>query len=119
MASQDLHESGNNDSATRASVSEGAGQNVLRGKAYRQNSAEQRARLKPLRQALQKTEKQLERLQTQLAALQTELADPAIYEAEQRERLAEVVRNEGALKAELDEVEELWMEQQEALDDAS
>lgn len=119
VARQDLHESGNNDSATRASVSEGVGQNVLRGKAYRQNSAEQRARLKPLRQALQKTEKQLERLQTQLAALQTELADPAIYEAEQRERLAEVVRNEGALKAELDEVEELWMEQQEALDDAS
>ena len=119
VARQDLHESGNNDSATRASVSEGVGQNVLRGKAYRQNSAEQRARIKPLRQALQKTEKQLERLQTQLAALQTELADPAIYEAEQRERLAEVVRNEGALKAELDEVEELWMEQQEALDDAS
>ena len=119
VARQDLHESGNNDSATRASVSEGVGQNVLRGKAYRQNSAEQRARLKPLRQALQKTEKQLERLQTQLAALQTELADPAIYDAEQRERLAEVVRNEGALKAELDEVEELWMEQQEALDDAS
>ena len=119
VARQDLHESGNNDSATRASVSEGVGQNVLRGKAYRQNSAEQRARLKPLRQALQKTEKQLERLQTQLAALQTELADPAIYEAEQRERLAEVVRNEGALKAELDEVEELWMDQQEALDDAS
>ena len=119
VARQDLHESGNKDSATRASVSEGVGQNVLRGKAYRQNSAEQRARLKPLRQALQKTEKQLERLQTQLAALQTELADPAIYEAEQRERLAEVVRNEGALKAELDEVEELWMEQQEALDDAS
>ena len=92
---------------------------MLRGKAQRQSNAEQRQRLKPLRQALQKTEKQLESLQSKLEALQTELADPAMYEAEQRDRLAEVVKQEGAIKAELETVEELWMEQQEALENAS
>ena len=50
--------------------------------------------------------------------MQTELADPAMYEAEQRDRLAEVVKQEGAIKAELEIVEELWMEQQEALESA-
>lgn len=91
----------------------------FRGKAQRHNSAEQRARLKPLRQALQKTEKQLERLQSQLEGLQAELADPAIYDAERRERLAEIVKKEGALKAELEVAEELWMEQQAVLEDES
>ena len=42
-----------------------------------------------------------------------------MYEAEQRDRLAEVVKQEGAIKAELETVEELWMEQQEALENAS
>lgn len=92
---------------------------AFRGKAQRHNSAEQRARLKPLRQALQKTEKQLERLQSQLEGLQAELADPAIYDAERRERLAEIVKKEGALKAELEVAEELWMEQQAVLEDES
>ena len=91
----------------------------FRGKAQRHNSAEQRARLKPLRQALQKTEKQLERLQSQLEGLQAELADPTIYDAERRERLAEIVKKEGALKAELEVAEELWMEQQAVLEDES
>ena len=94
-------------------------QSALRGKAQRQSNVEQRQRLKPLRQALEKTEKQLESLQSKLEALQTELADPAMYEAEQRDRLSEVVKQEGAIKAELETVEERWMEQQEALENAS
>ena len=39
-----------------------------------------------------------------------------MYEAEQRDRLAEVVKQEGAIKADLETVEELWMEQQESLE---
>ena len=91
----------------------------VKGKEGRQSGAEQRVRLKPLRQALQKTEKQLERLQTELAKLQEALADPALYEADQRDRLAAIVKDEGALKAEVEGVEEQWMEQQQALEDAS
>ena len=91
----------------------------LKGREQRQTSAEQRARLKPLRQELQKTEKKLERLQVQLASLQEVLADPSLYEADQRDKLASIVKDEGALKAELESTEELWMEQQQAIEDAS
>ena len=91
----------------------------IKGKELRQSGAEQRVRLKPLRQALQKTEKQLERLQTELAKLQSALADPTLYDADQRDRLATIVKDEGALKAEVEGLEERWMEQQQALEDAS
>ena len=114
-----LPSSGDTSSGAHTPTSGSSHQPALRGKAQRQSNAEQRQRLKPLRQALQKTEKQLESLQSKLEALQTELADPSMYEAEQRDRLAEVVKQEGAIKAELDTVEELWMEQQEALENAS
>jgi len=90
-----------------------------KGREQRQTSAEQRARLKPLRQELQKTEKKLERLQVQLVSLQEVLADPSLYEADQRDKLASIVKDEGALKAELESTEELWMEQQQAIEDAS
>ena len=113
-----LPSSGDTSSGAHTSTSGSPHQPALRGKAQRQSNAEQRQRLKPLRQALQKTEKQLESLQSKLEALQTELADPAMYEAEQRDRLAEVVKQEGAIKAELETIEELWMEQQEALENA-
>ena len=114
-----LPDSGDTASSAQISTSGSSHQAAPRGKAQRQSNAEQRLRLKPLRQALQKTEKQLESLQSKLEALQTELADPSMYEAEQRDRLAEVVKQEGAIKAELETVEELWMEQQEALENAS
>ena len=102
-----LPDSGDTASSAQTSISGSSHQPVLRGKAQRQSNAEQRQRLKPLRQALQKTEKQLESLQRKLEALQTELADPAMYEAEQRDQLAEVVKQEGAIKADLETVEEL------------
>ncbi len=57
-------------------------------------------------------------LQQTLAKLQAELADPALYEAERRERLSEIVKEEGAVKAEIAILEDTWVEQQEAIDNA-
>ena len=91
---------------------------VGHGKVQRQSNAERRARLRPLQTALQKTEKALEVLQQTLAKLQAELADPALYEAERRERLSEIVKEEGAVKAEIAILEDTWVEQQEAIDNA-
>jgi len=88
------------------------------GKAQRQSNAERRARLRPLQTALKKTEKALEVLQQRLAQLQAELADPELYEAEQRQRLSEIVKEEGAVKTEITTLEDVWVEQQEAIDDA-
>jgi len=103
------------DEAPQITPSAGA---VGHGKVQRQSNAERRARLRPLQTALQKTEKALEVLQQTLAKLQAELADPVLYEAERRERLSEIVKEEGAVKAEIAILEDTWVEQQEAIDNA-
>ena len=89
-----------------------------RGKQHRQSAAEQRARLRPLQNALQKTERALEERQTKLKALQDQLADPTLYEKQEQDRLGELVRSEGLLKSEIAALEEAWIDQQEALDSA-
>jgi hypothetical protein len=72
-----------------------------------------------LQKALQKTERELERLQNKLASLQAELALPGLYHEGSRDKLAELVKSEGALKVQIATAEEAWMEQQEALESAS
>jgi ATP-binding cassette subfamily F protein 3 len=89
------------------------------GKGRRQSSAEERAALRPLQKALQKTERELEGLQSKLASLQAELLLPGLYDEGARDKLAELVKSEGALKVQIATVEETWMEQQEALESAS
>ena len=84
-----------------------------------QTTAALRVQLKPLQKALQKTEKTLEALQVKLVALRSELADPTVYEADQQARLAALVKDEAEAQTELEKAEELWMEQQDAIEQAS
>ena len=90
----------------------------IKGRQLRQGAAEQRARLRPLRNALQKTERSLEKQLGILEELQGQLADPTLYEAPNQSRLAELVRAEGTAKTEISALEEIWIEQQEALESA-
>lgn len=88
-------------------------------KQNRQGAAEQRARLRPLQKALEKTERTLEGSQQKLSELQAQLANSDLYEPGQQEQLAQLVEQEGLLKAQLGELEETWMQQQEAIENAS
>ena len=90
-----------------------------KGKHNRQGAAEQRARLRPLQKALEKTERTLEGLQKKLVDLQAQLANPDLYEGSQQDQLAKLVETEGLLKAQLSEIEETWIQQQEAIESAS
>jgi len=90
-----------------------------KGKHNRQGAAEQRARLRPLQKALEKTERTLEGLQKKLVDLQAQLANPDLYEGSQQDQLAKLVETEGLLKAQLSEIEETWIQQQEAIENAS
>ena len=90
-----------------------------KGKHNRQGAAEQRARLRPLQKALEKTERTLEGLQKKLVDLQAQLANPDLYEGSQQDQLAKLVETEGLLKARLSEIEETWIQQQEAIENAS
>ncbi|HEY9148678.1 MAG TPA: ATP-binding cassette domain-containing protein, partial [Gammaproteobacteria bacterium] len=81
--------------------------------------AEQRQRLKPLRQAVAKLEQRLEQLQQQQGELNTQLAAPSLYEAASKEQLKSLLQQKGQVDAELAEVEEQWLRQSEELEQLS
>ena len=85
-------------------------------KVQRQEAADRRAKLKPLRQALQKAERDMDQAQAALAGLQQSLSDPDLYQADRKEELAELVRQEGIAKSVLATREESWLELQEQLE---
>lgn len=85
-------------------------------KAQRQQAAEARAKLRPLKKALEKLERDMETLQAELSVIQQSLADPGLYQDDRKTELATLVRNEGTIKAQLAAAEELWLKQQDELD---
>ena len=82
----------------------------------RRQAAEQRKRLKPLRDAVARSERRLEKLQADQSTLKERLADPAIYEAENKATLSELLAEQTRVKRELAEAEEQWMSAAEALE---
>ena len=85
-------------------------------KASRQTSADRRAQLQPLKKTISALEARLEKGQKALDALQTQLADGDLYIQSAGDELAELLKQEGQLKRELEEIESEWLEQQEALE---
>ena len=87
-------------------------------KAQRQQAAALREQLAPLRKQVKALENQMDKLQTRLDKLESELGDEAIYAEQNKAKLAELVKEQGSVKAELGLVEEQWLEYQEALEAA-
>lgn len=85
-------------------------------KARRQANADRRAQLQPLKKSLRALEQRIEKGQYSLQALQTKLTDGGLYGQNASNELAELVKQEGQLKRELADLENEWLEQQEALE---
>jgi ATP-binding cassette subfamily F protein 3 len=85
-------------------------------KARRQANAERRAQLQPLKKTIRQLEARMEKGQRALEALQNQLADGDLYAQSAGDQLAELLKQEGQLKRELEEIESEWLEQQEALE---
>ena len=51
----------------------------------------------------------MEKLQGKLGDIESQLADPAIYEESAKTRLSELLKSQGPLKEQLEEVELEWM----------
>jgi ATP-binding cassette, subfamily F, member 3 len=85
-------------------------------KAQRQQAAARREQLAPLRKQVKALENQMEKLQTRLDRIESQLGDEAIYAEHNKAKLAELVKEQGSVKAELGSVEEQWLEHQEALE---
>jgi ATP-binding cassette subfamily F protein 3 len=85
-------------------------------KARRQANADRRAQLQPLKKALRQLETRMEKGQQALESLQAQLADGDLYADSASTELAELLKQEGQLKRELEDIESEWLAQQEALE---
>ncbi len=100
-------------------ATEGSGQTAAENKKNkRRQAASIRQQLQPLTKALQQTDRQLTEVSTQLQQLETSLADSDIYQQANADRLREILKQQGTLRTEQTQLEEQWMEQQEALEQA-
>ncbi|MEL0138445.1 MAG: ATP-binding cassette domain-containing protein, partial [Halieaceae bacterium] len=79
-------------------------------KARRQASADRRAQLQPLKKALRALEQQIEKGQQSLQTLQAKLADGDLYAQNAGTELADLLKQEGQLKRELEALESEWLE---------
>ncbi|WP_457808956.1 ATP-binding cassette domain-containing protein [Kushneria sp. EE4] len=86
-------------------------------RATRRAAAELREQLKPLKKQRDAAEKSMEKAQKALEAVEEKLSDPTIYEADQKARLTELLREQGEWKARLESDEQAWMEAEEALEE--
>jgi len=85
----------------------------------RRQAAARRDRLRPLKSRLEATERDIAEVERSLSDLQAQLADETLYEDARRGELAELLQREGQLKNRAAELEETWLEQQQALEDLS
>ena len=85
----------------------------------RQQAASLRDKLRPLRQQLASTEREMEKVEVSLRDLQEQLGDEALYSSAEKDALADLIRREGRLKARSTELEDLWLQQQQQLDELS
>ncbi len=85
-------------------------------KARRREEAEQRRRLKPLRDAARDLERRHAALEEEKAGIEAELAEPSIYEATHKQRLQALLARQGRLAGELEAIEQDWLELTERLE---
>ena len=88
-------------------------------KQLRQQSAEKRRLLKPLQNKLQKLEKQMEALTEEKALLEQQLSDNDIYNENNKEKLKQLLEQQGKVDNSLQEVEMEWLEVSEELETAN
>jgi len=85
-------------------------------KQQKKTQAENRQRQKTLRDALKKSEKKIDQLNSKKSSLEAQLADNKLYEQDQRELLAKLLKEKKNLDDMLDVAEEAWLAAQEDID---
>jgi ATP-binding cassette subfamily F protein 3 len=85
-------------------------------KQRKREEAERRNRLTPLRAAIEKCEKELERLTRLQAQIQAQLESPDLYADGAKDRLRQLMEQQGRLARELEQVEAQWLEHSERLE---
>ena len=79
-------------------------------KTQKRERAEQRARLRPLRNRVQQLEKALDELHDRQKALEARLADTELYSEARKDELKRLLADKAAIDRSLAETEEAWLE---------
>lgn len=86
-------------------------------KEKRQQAANQRDKMRPLQKQVAKTEAEMTAIESALHTLREELGNTQLYTEQNKQTLADLLKREGALKIRAAELEELWLEQQQTLEE--
>lgn len=95
----------------------GQTENTVDRKQQRQQQAELRKLAAPLKKQAQQYEKKVIKWQDELANVEEILADSDIYQAENKARLSELMKQQGQLKQTIEENEMLWLELEEQIEE--
>ena len=90
---------------------------ALQRKERKRLEAEFRASVSPIKKEIKQIENRLEKWQTQLDDFDAKLADPVMYEADKTAEVTELMKQQGALKVQMDEQESRWMELEQELEE--
>ncbi|MDX1480542.1 MAG: ATP-binding cassette domain-containing protein [Woeseiaceae bacterium] len=89
-------------------------------KQQRRDKAEQRQRLKPLKDSVRRVEKALASNRSRLAELEKRLADESLYtDSGCKDELTELVRDQAEVRSAIEALEDEWLEASEQLEQAT
>lgn len=108
---QHLSQIGTNDEPTSSTKTDDK-------KAKRQQAAELRNLLAPLKKSVTQAEKSMAKIEPKLVVIEQRLADPSIYEQSNKDELKTLLKQQGELKEAMKVHELEWMDAVEQLDQA-
>lgn len=85
----------------------------------RKDAADARAKKAALTKQVKSLENKMEKIDSQLKATETLLADNDLYNDENKAKLTDLLKQQAEQKRQADDLEEQWLEAQEALESAS
>ena len=106
-----------NDKKTQLNPSKDKTDSQVDKKQQRQAQAQLRQQAAPLKKQADKLEKQLTLWQNELSVIENQLADNDIYQAENKAKLTELLKQQARLKGEIEEIEMEWLELSEKIEE--
>jgi len=106
-------------SSYRQTEKRDAGTTDTSRKEKRQQAATLREKLKPLQKQLNKTEADMSKVSLAMHDLRTQLENTDLYTEDHRQTLADLLKREGELKVRAEELDEIWLDQQQVLEELS
>jgi len=91
-------------------------ENSIDKKQQRKHQADLRKKAAPLKKQATQLEKKIQQWQEKLDEVEQTLSDSDIYQAENKSRLAELIKMQGQLKQEIEENEMHWLELEEKIE---